>query len=139
LFSHLAPQLFDVGAQLGISSAARTSTGAHDDVHRGQLMLMKTERFAYDTADAIALHGTAGHLRCHSESESRPTLIVHTRSHTEEPIPHAPAARVDRFEVRLPPQAALRGKSESLGMRAAVGQWPSSFRPPLGNERGLSC
>jgi hypothetical protein len=25
----------------------------------------------------------------------------------------------------------LRGKSESLGMRAAVGQWPSSFRPPL--------
>jgi hypothetical protein len=33
----------------------------------------------------------------------------------------------------------LRGKSESLGMRAAVGQRPSSFRPPLGEAGTLLC
>jgi hypothetical protein len=102
-------------------------------------MLVKTEGFAYDTTDAIALDRAAGHLRGHGEAETRTTFIVQTRSHTEEPIPHAPAARIDRFEVRLPPQAPLRGKSESLGMRAAVGQWPSSFRPPLATSGGLSC
>jgi hypothetical protein len=102
-------------------------------------MLMKPEGFADDATNAIALHGTAGHFRGDGKPETGTTFIVLTRSHTEEPIPHAPAARVDRFEVRLPPQAALRGKSESLGMRAAVGQWASSFRPPLVIERGLSC
>ena len=100
---------------------------------------MQPERFAHDAPDAIALNGTARHLRGNREPETGTTQIVQSRSHTEEPVSHAPAARVYRFEVRLPPQAPLRGKSESLGMRAAVDQWPSSSRPPLVNERGLSC
>ncbi len=87
-------------------------------------MLMQAEGFAHDAPDSIALDGSPGHLRGHGKPETRTPLIVQTRSHTEEPVPHAPAARVYRFEVRLPPQAPLRGKSESLRVRAAVGQWP---------------
>jgi len=102
-------------------------------------MLMQTEGFPYDPAYAIAFDGAAGQLRCHGEPETGTILIVQTRSHPEEPIPHAPTARVYRFEVRLPPQATLRGKSESLGMRAAVGQRPSSFRPPLEEAGTLLC
>ena len=84
-------------------------------------MLMQTEGFPYDTTNAIAFDGTAGHLRRHGKPETRTILIVQTRSHPEEPVSHAPTARVCRLEVRLPPQATLRGKSESLGMHAAVG------------------
>ena len=87
-------------------------------------MLMEPEGFAHHTPDAIALDGAARQFRGDGQPETGTTLIVHSRSHTEEPVPHAPAARVCRFEVGLPPQAALRGKSESLGVRAAVSQWP---------------
>ena len=87
-------------------------------------MLMEPEGFAHHAPDAITLDGAARHFRGDRQSETGTTLIVHSRSHTEEPVPHAPAARVCRFEVGLPPQAALRGKSESLGVHAAVGQWP---------------
>jgi len=104
---------------------------------------MQPERFAHDTTDAIALDGTARHLRGHREPETGATLIVQSRSHTEEPVSHAPAARVYRFEVRLPPQAPLRGKSESLGVRAAVSQWASSLPPAArlqpASEQGLAC
>lgn len=99
-------------------------------------MLMQPEGFADDTPDAIAHDVTACGLRGHSEPQTWVALIVEANSHTEEPVPHAPAARVDRFEVRLPPQAPLRGKGES-GMRAAVSQRPSSF-PPAQPARGLS-
>lgn len=81
---------------------------------------MEPERLAHDAPDAIALDGPAGHLRRDREAETRTTFIVQSRSHTEEPVSHAPAARVYRFEIRLPPQAPLGGKSESLGVRAQV-------------------
>lgn len=87
-------------------------------------MLMQPEGFSHDAPDAIALDCAARELHGHSEPETRTILIVQTRSHTEEPVPHAPAARVNRFEFRLAPQAPLRGKSESLAVRAAFGQWP---------------
>jgi hypothetical protein len=124
LLFHLAPQFFDPRTQLAVRCAARTSPGTHHDVHRGELVLMQPEGFAHHAPNSIALNGTAGHLRGDREPETGTTLIVQSRSHTEEPVSHAPAARVHRIEVRLPPQAPLRGKSESLGMRAAVSQWP---------------
>jgi hypothetical protein len=102
-------------------------------------VLMQPERFAHDAPDAIALNGTARHLRGNCEPETGATLIGQSRSHTEEPVSHAPAARVYRFEVRLPPQAPLRGKSESLGVGAAVSQWPRAFRRRSSVERGLAC
>lgn len=72
-------------------------------------MLMQPEGLTNDTPNAIALDGAARRPGRNGQPEPRTLLIVQTRSHTEEPIPHAPAARVCRFEVRLPPQAALRG------------------------------
>jgi hypothetical protein len=124
LLFHLAPELFDARPQLAIRRATRACPRTHDNVHGGEFVLMQAEGLTHDASDAVALDGAARQLRCDRESETWTTLIVQTRSHSEEPVPHAPAARVSRFEVRLPPQAPLRGKSESLGVRAAVGQWP---------------
>ena len=72
-------------------------------------MLFQAEGFAHDTPNAIAPDGAAGELRRHCHSETRMAFVVRARSHGEEPVPHAPAARVYRFELGLPPQAPLRG------------------------------
>jgi hypothetical protein len=74
---------------------------------------MQSKRFAHDASNAIALDGAAGELRSYGHAQTRMPLIVEARSHGEEPVPHAPAARVYSIELRLPPQAPLRGKGES--------------------------
>jgi hypothetical protein len=76
-------------------------------------MLVQAKGFAHDAADAIALDGPAREFRRHGHAETRMAFVVLARSHGEEPVPHAPAARVYSFELGLPPQAPLRGKSES--------------------------
>ena len=99
---------------------------------------MQPERFAYDTTDAVALDRTARRPDGHRQSETRTIEIVVTRSHGEEPIPHAPAARVYSLEVRLPPQAPLRGKSESLGTLVAVFHRPCASARRTPDARGHS-
>ena len=141
LLFHLAPQLFDPRTQLMVRCASRALACAHHDVHCWKLMLMQPEGFAHDAPDAIALDGTARHLRGNGEAETRSTLFVQARSHTEEPVSHAPAARVYRFEVRLPPQAPLRGKSESpCGLPArAQGSGPVASRSAPDRVAGGNC
>jgi hypothetical protein len=126
LLSHLAPEFIDAHSQLTVRHAARAATRTYDDIHRREFMLMHTEGFADDAPDAVALDMPARRFRGDGQAQTRPALIVATRSHGEEPVPHAPAARVYSFEVRLPPQAPLRGKSVSLGMRAAASHGPGA-------------
>jgi hypothetical protein len=82
-------------------------------------MLVQPEGFPNHPANAIALDRATRQLRCDGHAETRVPLIIEACSHAEEPVPHAPAARVNSIELRLPPQAALRGKSESPGRVAA--------------------
>jgi hypothetical protein len=124
LLSHLAPEFIDAHPQLTVRHAACAGARTYDDIYRREFMLMHAEGFANDAPYAVALDMPACRFRGDGQAQTRPALIVATRSHGEEPVPHTPAARVYSFEVRLPPQAPLRGKSVSLGMRAAANHGP---------------
>jgi hypothetical protein len=76
-------------------------------------MLIQAEGLANDAPNTISFDGPAGQLRRYGHAETRMAFVVLARSHGEEPVPHAPAARMYSFELGLPPQAPLRGKSES--------------------------
>jgi len=76
---------------------------------------MQPERLPDYAPNAITLDRATRQLGGDCHAETWVPLIVEACSHAEEPVPHAPAARVNSIELRLPPQAALRGKSESPG------------------------
>lgn len=107
---HLDPEFFYCVPQIGITRATRARTRTDDEIHGRKLMLTQAERFPDNATNAIALDRASGELRPDGHPQTGMPLIVEPRSHGEEPVPHAPAARVYSFELRLPPQAPLRGK-----------------------------
>ncbi len=115
LLLHLAPELFDPGTQFRIGSTRASADGRSPRYRLGAAGAGSSGK-TRDTTRRIRLRstGTAGELRRHGHAQTRMAFVIPgAQSRLEEPVPHAPAARVYRFELGLPPQAPLRGKSES--------------------------
>ena len=122
LLFHFFPERDEARVQFGSQGFFGPAACADDQIDARQLMLMQSERFADDPSDTVTFYTTARSANRNGETETRPTLVVPERSHTEESIAKPSTASVGRIKVRLATQAPLRRESEPWWGRAVAGQ-----------------
>ena len=71
-------------------------------------MLVNPKGLAYDPADSIAFDRVSGNTNRHGETDSRP-LGARGGRNGKKRVSEPPAPSISSVEVRLTPQAPLRG------------------------------
>ena len=103
-----------LGAQLRTRCAAGLRPRVHNEIDSRKSMLVQPKRLPDDAAEAVALHGIAGHTYGNCHAEPRAVLVIATCCHREESVAKAPAARIRGVELRLAPQTLVRRESEPV-------------------------
>ncbi len=121
---------------------ARGKFCGDDDVHRGQIVLRKTERLAHESSYTIAQNRIPRGLDRDREPNARMLQSVGNHTQPEESIVDSPAASVDRIELEFAAQTQLGSESKStrggLHGRPAPNQRPRQgtiFLRPLARRR----
>lgn len=104
--------------QLPARGTESLEPGAHDDIDCRKAVLMQSEGFTDNPADAIALYGSPSDAQRDGKTQTRSGLVVADHCHREESVAKTPAARVHGVELRLMSQAPGRRKGQPLSGRA---------------------
>lgn len=97
----MSPMLFQALGQAAARGISGRRAGTYYDIDGGQLVLMKTERFANQALDAIAPDGVTHGLGGDGDTQSWKRQLIGSHDDREHRIGVAAALLVHAIEIRL--------------------------------------